>query len=99
MKPSGIWARDEQSNQGPRRIAPLTKLGVIALAGTDNGGTYQYTLSMLQGLRHTTGFDITLYGDPQNKDLAEMGYPIRAFAEPRGQQILSLGSRITTIGL
>jgi len=26
----------------------LTKLGVIALAGTDNGGTYQYTLSMLQ---------------------------------------------------
>src|SRR5262249_46664135 len=28
------------------------KLGVVALAGTDNGGTYQYTLSTLQALRH-----------------------------------------------
>ena len=80
-----IWTRDERRGQGFHRIAPLTKLGVIALAGTDNGGTYQYTLSMLQALRHTSGFDVTLYGDPQNKDFAELGYPIRAFAEPRGR--------------
>jgi hypothetical protein len=71
----------------------LTKLGVITLAGPDNGGTYQYTLSMLQALQHTSGFDITLYGDPQNKDLVELGYPIRAFAEPRGRQIMSLAAR------
>jgi glycosyltransferase involved in cell wall biosynthesis len=77
----------------------LTKLGVIALAGTDNGGTYQYTLSMLQALRHTSGFDITLYGDPQNKDFVELGYPIRAFAEPRGRQIVSLAARKLHIGL
>ena len=31
------------------------KLGVLALAGPDNGGTYQYTLSMLQALQHTSG--------------------------------------------
>ena len=42
-----------------------TKLGVIVLAGHDNGGTYQYTLSTLQALRHTTGFAVTLYGDPE----------------------------------
>jgi glycosyltransferase involved in cell wall biosynthesis len=77
----------------------LTKLGVIALAGTDNGGTYQYTLSMLQALRHTSGFDITLYGDPQNKDFAELGYPIHAFAEPRARQIISLAARSLHIGL
>lgn len=77
----------------------MTKLGVIALAGTDNGGTYQYTLSMLQALRHTSGFDITLYGDPQNRDFAELGYPIRAFAEPRGRQIASLAARSLHIGL
>jgi glycosyltransferase involved in cell wall biosynthesis len=77
----------------------LTKLGVIALAGTDNGGTYQYTLSMLQALQHTSGFDITVYGDPQNKDFAELGYPIRAFAEPRGRQIVSLAARKLHIGL
>lgn len=72
---------------------------MIALAGTDNGGTYQYTLSMLQALRHTSGFDVTLYGDPQNKDFAELGYPIRAFAEPRGRQIRSLAARSLHIGL
>ena len=31
------------------------KLGVVVLAGPDNGGTYQYTLSMLQALRHVDG--------------------------------------------
>jgi glycosyltransferase involved in cell wall biosynthesis len=66
------------------------KLGVIALAGPDNGGTYQYTLSMLQALRHTSGFDITLYGDPQNPDFAELGYPIRGFTESRIQQLAAL---------
>lgn len=72
---------------------------MIALAGTDNGGTYQYTLSMLQALRHTSGFDITLYGDPQNKDFAELGYPVHAFAEPRWRQILSFAARSLHISL
>lgn len=63
------------------------KLGVIALAGPDNGGTYQYTLSMLQALHHTSGYEITLYGDPQNSDFAELGYPICDFAESRAQQL------------
>lgn len=65
-------------------------LGVLALAGPDNGGTYQYTLSMLQALRHTDGLQITLYGDPQNPDFAELGYPIRRFAESRAQQLAAL---------
>ncbi len=77
----------------------MTKLGVIALAGPDNGGTYQYTLSMLQALRHTSGFDITLYGDSKNKDFTELGYPIHDFAEPRGRQILSLATHSIHIGL
>src|SRR6202012_404339 len=32
-------------------------------------------------------------GNPQNKDLAELGYPIRPFTEPRGRQIISLAAR------
>ena len=67
-----------------------TKLGVIALAGPDNGGTYQYTLSMLQALRHTRGLQITLYGDPQNPDFIKFGYPICRFAESRAQQLVVL---------
>jgi glycosyltransferase involved in cell wall biosynthesis len=66
------------------------KLGVLALARPDNGGTYQYTLSMLQALRHTTGFQITLYGNPQNPDFTELGYPIFGFSESRFQQLTML---------
>ena len=66
------------------------KLGVLALAGPDNGGTYQYTLSMLQALRHTSGFQITLYGDPKNPDFTELGYPISGFSESRLQQLTAL---------
>jgi glycosyltransferase involved in cell wall biosynthesis len=66
------------------------KLGVLALAGPDNGGTYQYTLSMLQALHHVIGFDITIYGDPQNRDFAELGYPIVPFGESRTQQLAAL---------
>ncbi|SDR81103.1 Glycosyltransferase involved in cell wall bisynthesis [Bradyrhizobium canariense] len=72
---------------------------MIALAGTDNGGTYQYTLSMLQALRHTSGFDITLYGDPQNRDFIELGYPIRPFIESRARQMTALAARNLHIGL
>ena len=65
------------------------RLGVVALAGPRNGGTYQYTLSTLQALRHATGFDITVYGDPQNQDFAAFGYPVRPFAEQRWRRVFS----------
>ena len=68
------------------------KLGVLALAGPDLGGTYQYTLSMLQALRRTTGFEITLYGDPNNPDFAKMGYPISPFTESRARQLASIAA-------
>ena len=66
------------------------KLGVLVLAGPDNGGTYQYTLSMLQALRHVEGFDITIHGDAENPDLIKTGYPISPFAESRLDQLAGL---------
>ena len=75
------------------------KLGVLALAGPENGGTYQYTLSILQALRHTSGFEITVYGDPQNADFIGLGYPIRPFAESRAQQVVALVAHRMHIGL
>ncbi|QPF93867.1 glycosyltransferase family 4 protein [Bradyrhizobium commune] len=68
------------------------RLGVIALAGPNNGGTYQYTLAMLHGLQHVVGFDITLYGDPTNPDFLEFGYPIRPFEESRWRQLTALAA-------
>jgi glycosyltransferase involved in cell wall biosynthesis len=74
-------------------VAKLTtKLGVLALAGPDNGGTYQYTLSMLQALRHVSGYEVTLYGNPDNPDLAAFGYPIISFAESRARQMAALAA-------
>jgi len=75
------------------------KLGVLALAGPDNGGTYQYTLSMLQALSHTSGLEITVYGDPQNPDFVKLGYPIRGFTESRWQQLAALVAYRTHIKL
>lgn len=68
------------------------KLGVLALARPDNGGTYQYTLSMLQALSHASGLEITVYGDPQNPDFVKLGYPIRRFSESRRQQVAALAA-------
>jgi glycosyltransferase involved in cell wall biosynthesis len=68
------------------------KLGVLALARPDSGGTYQNTLSMLQALHHMRGFEITVYGDPQNPDFAKLGYPICRFTESRRQQLAALAA-------
>jgi glycosyltransferase involved in cell wall biosynthesis len=75
------------------------KFGVLALAGPDKGGTYQYTLSTLEALRHTSGFEITLYGDPENQDFAGSGYPVRHFAESRLQQLTALAAHKAHIRL
>jgi glycosyltransferase involved in cell wall biosynthesis len=68
----------------------MTKLGVVALAGPDNGGTYQYTLAMLHGLQHVRGFDITLFGDPANPDFVKLGYPIVRLTESYAKQLTAL---------
>jgi glycosyltransferase involved in cell wall biosynthesis len=68
----------------------VTKLGVVALAGPDNGGTYQYTLSMLHGLQHVSGFDITLFGDPTNPDFIKLGHPIVRLTESYAKQLAAL---------
>jgi glycosyltransferase involved in cell wall biosynthesis len=69
------------------------KLGVLALAGPENGGTYQYTLSMLQALRYMRGYEITLFGDQHNPDFIELGYPIHHYTESRARQLIALVAR------
>jgi len=70
----------------------LIKLGVIVLSNPNLGGTYQYTLSTLEALRHLRGFEVTIYGDPANRDLVQLGYPIRHFVETRSSQLLYLAA-------
>lgn len=77
----------------------MKKLGVLALAGPGNGGTYQYTLAMLQGLKHLNGFAITIYGDPENPEIARLGYPVVPFAESYAWQVTALAADRLHIGL
>jgi glycosyltransferase involved in cell wall biosynthesis len=72
----------------------LKKLGVVVLATPESGGTYQYSLSMLEALRYARQYRITLYADPSNQDLARLGYPIRRFSEPRATQLAYLAADI-----
>jgi glycosyltransferase involved in cell wall biosynthesis len=60
------------------------------LATPSLGGTYQYSLSMLEALRYLQGYEVTLYGDPSNEDFAKLGFPIRKFVEPRARQLTCL---------
>lgn len=76
-----------------------TKLGVVALAGPDNGGTYQYTLSMLHGLQHAKGFEVTVYGDHKNPAFIDLGYRIVPFEESRKQQLTALAAHRLGISL
>src|SRR5215475_2323380 len=76
-----------------------TRLGVVAIARPYNGGTYQYTLSMLDGLRHTRGLAITVYGDPQNPDFQRLGFPIASFSDPDARQLGALAADRLHIGL
>ena len=94
MPPGACYlTRGEQGHITSDGVADVTtKLGVLALASPDHGGTYQYTLSMLQALHHTSGFEITLYGDPKNPDLAKLGFPIVRFTETHAGQITALAA-------
>jgi len=70
----------------------LIKLGVIVLSNPNLGGTYQYTLSTLEALRHLREIEVTIYGDSSNRDLVQLGYPVRQFVEPRSSQLLYLAA-------
>lgn len=68
----------------------MTRLGVVMRATPASGGTYQYSLSMLEALGHARGYDVTLYADSSNPDLARFKFPVRHFVEVRAAQIRDL---------
>src|SRR5579859_2144288 len=54
---------------------------------------------MLDGLRHTKGLEISLYGDPGNPDFVRLGFPIIPFREPYGRQLTALAADRLHLGL
>lgn len=64
----------------------MIKLGVILLSKPEFGGTYQYSLSTLEALQHTKRFQVTIYGDPANRDLRRWGHRVKPYVERRLSQ-------------
>ncbi|OSI28345.1 glycosyltransferase family 4 protein [Bradyrhizobium canariense] len=64
----------------------MIKLGVILLSRPEFGGTYQYSLSTLEALQYTKRFQVTIYGDPSNRDLRRWGHPVKPYIERRLSQ-------------
>ncbi len=77
----------------------MTRLGVVMRAAPASGGTYQYSLSMLEALSHARGHDVTLYADPSNPDLARFKFPVRSFTEELSDQLRDLAADILRVGL
>jgi glycosyltransferase involved in cell wall biosynthesis len=47
---------------------------------------------MLEALRYAHGYEITLYADPSNQDIARLGYPIQKHTEPPARQLIYLAA-------
>ncbi|MGO8083554.1 glycosyltransferase family 4 protein [Rhizobium leguminosarum] len=75
------------------------KLGVITRATEDAGGTYQYTQSTLKALQRVRGWDITLYGNPDDKILSAFGFPIQPQEATRWQLLRDLVTHVAGIRL
>ena len=54
---------------------------------------------MLEALRHVRGYDVTLYGDPENADLARLGYRIRPLPRSRTMQTAYFAADVLGISL
>ncbi len=54
----------------------MKKLGVLVLAEPENGGTFQYTLSMIEALKLYQGLKITLYTNVTNTHYAAAGFSV-----------------------
>jgi glycosyltransferase involved in cell wall biosynthesis len=70
----------------------LTRLGVVMRATPASGGTYQYSLSMLEALGHSSGYEVTLYADTSIPDFARFKFPVRHFVEERPAQFRDLAA-------
>ncbi|HEY0740057.1 MAG TPA: glycosyltransferase family 1 protein [Chryseosolibacter sp.] len=55
----------------------MKKLGVLVLSRPENGGTFQYTLSMVEALTMMKGWSITLYTEADNSNYNSFGFPVK----------------------
>jgi glycosyltransferase involved in cell wall biosynthesis len=54
----------------------MTRIGIVAVSRPSLGGTFQYTLSMIDALRRLPGNEYTIYTSADNDSFDDIGIPI-----------------------
>ena len=55
----------------------MKKIAILALATKDNGGTFQYSLKMIESLIHNDNYFFTIYTDINNSDYDNFGIDVK----------------------
>jgi glycosyltransferase involved in cell wall biosynthesis len=55
----------------------MKKIGILAIATEDNGGTFQYTLKMVESLIHNKNYLYTIYTDINNTYYDNLGIEVK----------------------
>lgn len=63
----------------------MKRIGLLAVAEPSNGGTFQYTMSMLEALRVLENYEINIYTDIQNSYYNESGFKINSIKVSKRQ--------------
>ncbi len=77
----------------------MKRLGILAVAGPSNGGTFQYTLSTLNALKRCENFKVTIYTSGDNHHYDDIGLPIRRLNLSRADAIRLAGLDIARIAV
>ncbi len=75
------------------------KIGLIAVATPSNGGTFQYTLSMIEALRQPAGHTVTIYTDTNHDYYQSLGFPTRPFVRSRLRQLFDIIANLLRLRL
>jgi glycosyltransferase involved in cell wall biosynthesis len=68
----------------------MKRLGVVAIARPENGGTFQYTLSTLYALRRVRRWEMTLYTGLDNTHFDDLGFQVRRLRSSRLDSAISV---------
>ena len=77
----------------------MTRLGILAVALPSNGGTFQYTLSMLHSIKKCGGFQVCIYTSRTNNCYDDLGLPVRRLDLSRFELLRLAGSSLAGLKL
>jgi len=76
----------------------MNRIGILAMSHPALGGTFQYTLSMIDALKRIPRYKYTIYTTSENRSYDEIGLPIVHLPGALASAFAYAGSRLLGIG-